>query len=473
MNILKIALPGLAAVYPLLGGGTDLSAKTAVALALAAGAAAWLAAELAAGTLPIPSKKTFAALAAAVFFGCAFWASPLRWFSQAGLKTAIFGLAFFSLSQFSERKHTETALRFSGWVLVSAALWQKFFLGAAEPSSLFINQNAFAGFLLMLLPLSLGRKRFFEAAVFLCALILTGARGAWISFSVCAAVWLLLCEGKKFKAAAAAAALCAGTAVYFMSFASLSARAVWWSAALNMIKESPVFGFGPGVFGFVYPAFHRPQPLGLSSFYAHSFPLELAAEAGIFCAVFFLGWVLLRIKEIKSPARWSILAALIMSLQDYCLSVPANFLIFCWLLSDGLEPQSPVKLKGAAFRGVAAIAALAAGLGICSAISQEWRAERKLLSAKSLAFAGQTETALLRLDAMSRKWPSNPNIPLLSAHIRQKISPPEAAQDYERALQLNPFRPASYDELAALYRSLGNRQLEAGALRRKASAMRW
>jgi putative inorganic carbon (HCO3(-)) transporter len=64
-----------------------------------------------------------------------------------------------------------------------------------------------------------------------------------------------------------------------------------WTAVLEMVKDRPILGIGPGnvAFNSIYPYYQRPRFSALS---AYSIPLEIAAETGIIGLTCFL-WLLL------------------------------------------------------------------------------------------------------------------------------------------------------------------------------------
>jgi O-antigen ligase len=149
------------------------------------------------------------------------------------------------------------------------------------------------------------------------ALVLTGSRGAWAGAAVAAFAWLALTAwrarvaGDKAKTRAllrgmrvsvivllvvaiAAAAIVAGSpALSKRARAGLSTgsgtvhwRVVVWHAALDMAKDRPLLGWGPGTFRFVYPAY-RPLDLeenlraGRETTDAHNVVINAGATLGL------------------------------------------------------------------------------------------------------------------------------------------------------------------------------------------------
>jgi O-antigen ligase len=70
-----------------------------------------------------------------------------------------------------------------------------------------------------------------------------------------------------------------------------------WSCAIQMFKERPIFGFGPGTFAFEYARFQEPENKTIISTNfgnlgnAHSEYLGALSETGIVGAALFIGFV--------------------------------------------------------------------------------------------------------------------------------------------------------------------------------------
>lgn len=92
-----------------------------------------------------------------------------------------------------------------------------------------------------------------------------------------------------------------------------------WMAVLDMIKDRPILGIGPGndAFNQVYPLYQRPRYTALS---AYSVFLEIAVEAGLLGLAVFLwlltvtfgqGWrQMQRLRAVQSPQAYWLMAAL-------------------------------------------------------------------------------------------------------------------------------------------------------------------
>ena len=68
-------------------------------------------------------------------------------------------------------------------------------------------------------------------------------------------------------------------------------RYYMWQAGLDMILERPVFGQGPGMIVEIYPSYRWPQAPNPRAPHLHDNALQIAAERGLPCLVWWLWWV--------------------------------------------------------------------------------------------------------------------------------------------------------------------------------------
>ena len=92
-----------------------------------------------------------------------------------------------------------------------------------------------------------------------------------------------------------------------------------WAAVIDMIRDRPILGIGPGntAFNRVYPLYQRPRYSALS---AYSIPLEIAVETGLLGLVcfiwlllvaFYQGWVQLqRLRQVASEQGYWLMGAI-------------------------------------------------------------------------------------------------------------------------------------------------------------------
>jgi O-antigen ligase len=170
----------------------------------------------------------------------------------------------------------------------------------------FLNQNIAAGFLGMALLWGAYQKvhgrgiSWWSLGFLLVAWGLTESRGALAAMTLTVALYLFLNMreveqrlarwGTVHWLAFGGAVLFFGASVSLMVNRLLNAEAIdprsyfrldVWLSTLKMIKAQPLFGFGPGTYGDVYP-FYRPVSLwNTSNPFAHNEFLQVAAECGL------------------------------------------------------------------------------------------------------------------------------------------------------------------------------------------------
>ncbi len=173
----------------------------------------------------------------------------------------------------------------------------------------FVNPNFFAGYLVIVMPVTLAlflttRRALvavLPAAAFafeLMALMLTGAKFGVVAAAAALALFLLLnavartLDGFRLRRLLIIAAVAIPLLVPFSmpvksrveqaqvggaQVHSTAFRIYTWKATLNMIAAQPVFGVGPGVYGITYPQYTIAGPTK----FAHNSYLHIAAEMGI------------------------------------------------------------------------------------------------------------------------------------------------------------------------------------------------
>ena len=73
--------------------------------------------------------------------------------------------------------------------------------------------------------------------------------------------------------------------------ASSKDRYYMWQAGIDMIREKPVFGQGPGMILTVYPDYRWPEAPNAMAPHLHDNALQIAAERGLPCLAWWLWWV--------------------------------------------------------------------------------------------------------------------------------------------------------------------------------------
>jgi O-antigen ligase len=200
----------------------------------------------------------------------------------------------------------------------------------------FVTPDVLAGYLIMILPLAVLRKKVFIIIPVFLALLLTRSLGALISILL--AVWIYFYVNGKFSRKAIlglAGLLLIVIAVFIIRsvdpdghgqpWFSLVMRLNYWRDALVIIKEHLLTGVGIGNFNLCY------------SRYTHNAYLQIWAEMGILGITSFL-WLIFRI--LQSNKRVSILSIaiivfLIHNLVDFTFFLPET--AFIWWAIVGLS----------------------------------------------------------------------------------------------------------------------------------------
>lgn len=243
-------------------------------------------------------------------------------------------------------------------------------------SGTFYRTNDLAGYLLLLVPLSLhlglqarelrGRLYYLLAFVYLlAALVMTNSRSSWLAGALAIALVLLFNRSvfrqRAFWLILAGGGLLAGGLLFvnleliwprlqtLLDLSIFEESAARWRrdlllAAWNIFRDHPLVGTGPNTYAKVLPAYQ--QTAGYYSINPHNYYLQTLAEAG---ALGFLAlglWLSQAFRSLwrqPNPASLGILAALSASLIhiafDIDWSVSAIPVLFFVLLGLGLTPR--------------------------------------------------------------------------------------------------------------------------------------
>jgi O-antigen ligase len=85
--------------------------------------------------------------------------------------------------------------------------------------------------------------------------------------------------------------------------ASSVERFYMWQAGIDMIREKPVFGQGPGIIPFAYQRFRWPEAPLTPVPHLHNNAMHLAAERGVPCVAFWLWWLIASLGTALHEAR--------------------------------------------------------------------------------------------------------------------------------------------------------------------------
>ncbi len=351
---------------------------------------------------------------------------------------------------------------------------------------------------------------FFLSATLLVAFLLTGSVGGFMAFCVAAVIIgldfaLHRTSGSRrryVEAAAGAALIFTLTFVWFggdflaerLSRAatgrevSAIERVRMWEAALQMLRDHPAFGIGPGQFANWFPAY-RPAEIPYRVDHVHNDVLELAAETGAVGGLLLLASLTLYFihvfssrNEIRSTydramvrgGTVSLAAVFVHSLVDFGLRLPANaFAVTCVLAAVTAsashrqsDEESKLRLSGwkrfAAATAPLAMMAIFGWLSVSRAWSnrQERRAAAVLESDPALALSLANEAAgtapltdasteILRAKALTALAAGQPEE--LARATRTEI-----AAAYTKAVTLEPKVAAHYRARAKWLRETGD-----------------
>lgn len=231
--------------------------------------------------------------------------------------------------------------------------------------------NAFAGALLLLLPLLLAwiwqaKERFtLGARVLLCTLLAapsaaclywTGSKGGWLlALLLCLVALLHQAFSVRIKITLVILLLVGGGAGFYLKnraymergATSVVARFDYWRAAWQTVTSKPVFGSGPGTFAIAYQAVKKPE--SEMARLTHNDYLQQASDSGLPGLVTYAGfiggmlWVTYRrLDWQKTPLAcgvWlGLLAWALQSLFEFTLYIPSlawiAFALMGWLLGS-------------------------------------------------------------------------------------------------------------------------------------------
>ncbi|MDE2040432.1 MAG: O-antigen ligase family protein [Elusimicrobia bacterium] len=217
-----------------------------------------------------------------------------------------------------------------------------------------------------------------------------------------------------------------------------------WLAAAQVIADHPVLGEGPGQFesGFrrhVFAAGYGVARYRFTTAYAHSEPLQLAADTGLVGAVLWAGglWASLGPAGASLEAQAAVAAAAAMTVPlafDNMLQLPALAFLFFSALAVGFSDERRQEDR-AAPRGWAAAALLVGVLALAAAAAARVRVE---LSKES----GPPAARLARARRREDLWPRDPGGFQAQARADMGMRPArveEALSALRRASALAPY----------------------------------
>jgi len=152
------------------------------------------------------------------------------------------------------------------------------------------------------------------------AVVISRTRNAWLGTLVGLGVIAILRAPKLLwgLAAAVAVVLAVRPAPVVGRLTVVDASSVdryyMWQAGIDMIRDKPVFGQGPGRILAVYPEYRWPQAPNALQPHLHDNALQIAAERGLPCLVWWLWFVAAAMgdawREVRRGGGWPAVAAL-------------------------------------------------------------------------------------------------------------------------------------------------------------------
>ncbi len=436
---------------------------------------------LGADRLNVPlSFAGFFSLLAAVLSPVRALVMPEWWTFAAGL----FILVLAGCLDAGGRRLADIALRVSAWLIALLSLYQAFILKSPDITASLTNPNALALFTLMLLPLAMLWSDYLLVGALIITLVWTQSAAALLALLVAAGFYakdnMKAEDIKKNWPLLLLMAVVAVLAFSQLEFRSFLDRFGWWRAALKMLAARPALGFGPGSFAYVYPAFHGAQSPGISTIYVHNYYLEFLAENGVF-AFLFWGWVVVsRLKTERGLKKYALIAALAHSVTDFGLAVPADFFVFCYLLSGPRPAAAAAPPADKKISAALAVLTLACFAALCGVFSSQLKLERLHAGALAALSAGDQAGAEGLLEGAARLAPGNPLIPRLLGQVRLRAGFDKkdtgrlfsAAADLERAVVMDPYNAGAWRDLERLYAGVGEQRLLDGLRKRKAEVFK-
>jgi putative inorganic carbon (HCO3(-)) transporter len=126
----------------------------------------------------------------------------------------------------------------------------------------------------------------------------SGSKGGWLIALMMTAVAVLQLQfSRKLKVTLVSIGLVLGLVLFFLRFSgyfqkgatSVSARLTYWTAAVQTVKDRPLFGSGPGTFSIAYAKIKPPE--AEMAKLAHNDYLEQASDSGIVGGLAFAGFI--------------------------------------------------------------------------------------------------------------------------------------------------------------------------------------
>ncbi len=260
---------------------------------------------------------------------------------------------------------------------------------------------------------------------------------------------------------------------------SVSIRGDYWRAALRMIQDSPIVGFGPGSYGDYFAEYRdmiqvERSGINILADSAHNIFLDLSVSGGIPLALIYFVLILVIAKKLIElskttdasnrsaitglSALWVVCAAQAMISVENLTFLIWNFIILGTLI--GLDKREE-KIEKTRYKspGMAASLVIAGILSIIL-IQPLWRADTTLKKLILIPISEQSEVRIERLNMaenLVKTIPENSHYYQAAASALKNAGQIEAVNFAQKALELNSRDLRSLRILLQIYASTNDR----------------
>jgi len=260
---------------------------------------------------------------------------------------------------------------------------------------------------------------------------------------------------------------------------SVSIRGDYWRAALRMIQDSPIVGFGPGSYGDYFAEYRdmiqvERSGINVLADSAHNVFLDLSVSGGIPLALIYFALIFLIAKKLINfskttdasnrsaiaalSALWVVCAAQAMISVENLTFLIWNFIILGTLI--GLDKREE-KIEKTRFKSPGmAVSLVIAGVLSIFLIQPLWSADTTLKKLLSIPISKQSEVRIERLNMAEKLVITNPENSYYyqtAATALKNAGQIEAVNFAQKALELNPRDVRSLRILLQIYSSTNDR----------------
>jgi len=219
-----------------------------------------------------------------------------------------------------------------------------------------------------------------------------------------------------------------------------------WGRALSLLPRRPLTGFGPGMFGLVYPSALEGGDLPLVSLHAHNSYVHFLVERGLLGLLSLLLPLALALRSLRSEgvaplaAASGVAAVMVASMFGHSMEIPSIGLLVWGLV--GVSLHSPARGRGDAGASFLLGAVLAmGGTALLPVIVKAGLAHRLYDRAREWRLPPLEACGVLR-----RAAELDPSMPVYwealgEASFRAGLGPSEFLPPLERAVREAPFDP--------------------------------